>query len=447
MMVQRCSSATVAAAVGIALALAAGVTLRLVWPEDMEYKADEVWTFEHAQDADLSRQVPWVGMRSSVNISNPGMSLWVFIGLRLLSGAETPPELVRAVQVANCLALILLVVFILRSIPRNEREPWLWAAALVAVNPLMVLFHRKLWPPCVLPLLTLGLLWGWQRRERFRHALVWGLLGACLGQIHMAGFFFAGGFSLWALLFDRRAVAWKGWFLGSALGALPLLPWLPQLFTHSQDHTSHSGQWLHALEGKFFLRWCTEPFGFGIDYTLGPYFREFLSWPHIAGSPTYLVAAVHLVILAATIFLLVRGAGLLWRQRGRLAERFIGRESPTAFTLSAALWGFGLLMTASCLSIHRHYMIVLFPLECLWVARLALARPDGLRLGRRVLGVLWAAQLVVSVSFLGYIHQTQVIDSEYGPTYHAQQVHRGRAADESMLRSEAGAPVRPSDNH
>jgi hypothetical protein len=412
---------TIGARLGLGLALVAGVFLRLVWAEDMEYKGDEIWTFEHARATDLSREVPVVGMSSSVHVPNPGMSLWVFVALRALSGAETPPELVRAVQVANCLALILLVVFARRAVPRKEREPWLWATALVAVNPLLVLFHRKLWPPCVLPLLVLAMLWGWQGRRRLGPALVWGLVGACLGQIHMAGFFFAGGFALWALLFDRRGVAWRGWLLGSTLGALPLLPWLPYLMSPTPSDVAHTDRWLHALEGKFWMRWCTEPFGLGIDYTLGHHFSDFLRWPHIGGRPTYLIAVFHGVIIAAALFLLVRGARDWWRDRGRWTERFIGRASSTAFTQAAALWGFGLLMTVSCLAIHRHYMIVLFPLECLWVARLALGPRGGISVGRRALVALWVAQFFVSVNFLAYVHQTQRIDADYGPTYRAQQ--------------------------
>jgi hypothetical protein len=379
----------------------------------MEYKADEAWTFEHARAGELG----WVGMPSSVDVPNPGLSLWVFTGLRRLSGADDPPALVRAVQWANCLALVLLVAFAWRCVARGEREAWLWAAALVAVNPLAVLFHRKLWPPCVLPLFTLAMFWGWWRRGRLGPAFAWGLVGALLGQIHMAGFFFAGGFALWALLFDRRGVAWRGWLLGSVLGALPLLPWAAEVLAHPSDRPGNSGRWLHALEGKFWVRWCTEPFGLGSEYTLGPqHFRDFLSYPHLAGRPTFGVAAAHVLIILAAAAVLLRAAAALWRDRRRLRERFVGRGSPTAFTQSAALWGFGLLLTVSAFSIHRHYMIVLFPLECLWVARLAL----GGRLGRGLLGGLWAAQLVVSASLLAYVHDTQRIRSEYGTTYRAQ---------------------------
>ena len=54
----------------------------------------------------------------------------------------------------------------LRKVPVVEREAWLWAIALVAVNPLAVLYHRKLWNPSLFPLLTVCFLWCWWHRQR-----------------------------------------------------------------------------------------------------------------------------------------------------------------------------------------------------------------------------------------------------------------------------------------
>jgi hypothetical protein len=411
------------AVLGIVLALLAGASLRLIWPADIEYKADEAWTFQHSQDAEL----PSLGMSSSVDIPNPGMSLWVFMLLQRLSGAADPPALARAVQLLNVGALVLLAGFAFLYVPRGEREAWLWAAALVAVNPLAVLFHRKIWPPCVLPLLTLAMLYGWWYRQRRGPAFVWGLLGVCLGQIHMAGFFFAGGFILWALLFDRpwsQCVAWRSWLLGSLLGALPMLPWLGHLLTHPSERPINPHRWVHAFELKFWVRWCTESFGLGINYTFGPYFREFLRYPLLGGRPTYLVAVLHSIIAGVAITLMLRAAVQLWRQRQRLGTLWIGRDSASAFTQNAALWGFGLLLTLSCFSIHRHYMIVLFPLEFLWVARLALATDVGrspLRLGRVLLLSLCCAQFLLSANMLAFIHTRQnFAGTEYGIPYGAQ---------------------------
>lgn len=423
---------------GVFLALAVGASLRLIWPNDIEYKADEAWTYEHSREGDL----PWIGMPSSVDIPNPGMSLWVFTLLQRLSGAENPPELARAVQITNILALVLLVGFAWRHVPRGEREPWLWAAALIAVNPLAVLFHRKIWPPCVLPLLTLAMLYGWWYRRRASGAFLWGLLGVCLGQIHMAGFFFAGGFALWALLFDRphhpilspsggedgvmvrERVAWRGWLAGSVLGALPMMPWLFHLFTQPSERPTNPHRWVHAFELKFWIRWFSESFGLGIDYTFGPYFREFQAHPLVLGRPTYLVGMLHWLVAGIALFLLGRSLLFLWRHRQQWRELCIGRASASAFTQSASLWGFGLLLTLSCFSIHRHYMIVLFPLEFLWVARLALgsqATASSLRLGRVLLLSLWLAQFLISANMLSYIHARQdFAGTEYGTPYGAR---------------------------
>jgi hypothetical protein len=408
---------------GIAVALLAGASLRLIWPNDIEYKADEAWTYEHSRGSAL----PWVGMPSSVDIPNPGMSLWAFVILQRISGAEDPPALARAVQITNILALVLLVAFAFRCVPRAEREPWFWAAALVAVNPFAVLFHRKIWPPCLLPLLTLVMLYGWWHRRRPASAFVWGLVGVCLGQIHMAGFFFAGGFALWALLFDRpwrERVAWRSWLAGSALGSLPMLPWFFHLVMHPSERPINLHRWVHACELKFWIRWIGESFGLGIDYTFGPLFREFQGYPLLLGHPTYLVGLLHGLLGLLALVLLGWSLFWLWQQRSRWREHLIGRESPSAFTQNAALWGFGCLLTLSCFSIHRHYMIVLFPLEFLWVARLVLAgrtSASALRVGRVLLMCLWLAQFIISANMLTYIHARQDFAStEYGTPYGAQ---------------------------
>jgi hypothetical protein len=410
-------------ALGIALALLVGASLRLMWPNDIEYKADEVWTYEHSRSSAL----PWLGMPSSVDIPNPGMSLWTFVLLQRLSGAEDPPALARAVQITNILALVLLVGFALRHVARQEREAWLWAAALVAVNPFAVLFHRKIWPPCLLPLLTVAMLYGWWHRRRPAAAFLWGLVGTCLGQIHMAGFFFAGGFALWAFLFDRpwrERVAWRSWLAGSTLASLPILPWVFHLVTHASERPVNLHRWVHACELKFWVRWLGESFGLGIDYTFGPFFREFQSYPSLLGRPTYLVGIAHALLAFLAFFLLGRALFYLWRQRSNWRDLFVGRESDSAFTQNAALWGFGCLLTLSCFSIHRHYMIVLFPLEFLWVARLALGSrvsPSSRRIGRVLLLCLWLAQFVISANMLAYIHTRQdFAATEYGTPYGAQ---------------------------
>src|SRR4051812_14302314 len=140
-----------AAAVGLILALAAGIALRLVWPADMEFKNDEFYTFERTQHVGVSEPWPWTGMSNSADVPHPGMSVWAFVALARLTGAHDPVALNAACMAVNAAALLLLALFIRRVVPPTEREIWWWALALVAVNPMAVLFHRKIWPPSMLP--------------------------------------------------------------------------------------------------------------------------------------------------------------------------------------------------------------------------------------------------------------------------------------------------------
>src|SRR5262249_47746474 len=130
---------------GLLTALLLGGVLRLLWGQDIEFKEDEAWTFDRTQRVGDAEPCPWVGMPSSAGFPNPGMSLWVFLVLGKVTAAQDPVDLARAVQILNVTALACLVLFILRAVPRPEREAWLWAAALAALNPLSVLAQRKIW--------------------------------------------------------------------------------------------------------------------------------------------------------------------------------------------------------------------------------------------------------------------------------------------------------------
>ncbi len=402
----------------------AGALLRLAWVEDMEYKGDERWTFERTQNVGRSESLPWLGMSTSYELRHPGGTVWVFVALGKLCGVQEPLGLGRACQGLNVLAILLLVLFAFGVVPAQQREPWLWAAALVSVNPLAVLLHRKIWPPSVIPAFTLLLVFCWWYRDRRLGAFAWGLVGGFIGFLYPAAMFLAAGFALWALLFDRQRVRWLPWLAGSAVGALPLVPWFCYVWSAMGTQPISQRRWTHLVEGKFWFRWLTEPFGISLQYSLGDDFLDFLRYPLVGGQATYLVGLLHAVIGLAAIVLLGRLAWALWGQRGQWRQLWIGR-SATAFTQNACLWGFGLVFTATLLPIHRHYMCITFPLMFLWLARAGLAEHGSwlgsLKTGRRLLATVCVVQLLISVSFLGYIHANQrTIRGDYGLPYAAQ---------------------------
>jgi hypothetical protein len=288
-----------------------------------------------------------------------------------------------------------------------------------SVNPLAVLFQRKIWPPSVFPLFTLVFLAGWWHRHRGWGAFVWGLMGACLGQINMAGFFFAAGFVLWALLFERKAVAWWSWLGGSFLGTIPLIPWLPYLI-----RDPHLPGEL-VLRFKFWSNWVTEPFGLGLKYSLGKQFQDFLRYPLVDGQPSYFVMLLHVAVAVIGAVVIGRALWRMWQERWLWGDFVVGRRSSTGFTLSSAFWGYGLLFAASGLPFHRHYLIVTFPLMFVWVAWLALL-PDrehqgqAAALGRCLLAALCILEGLLTLNFLYYIHLNHgAILGDYGLAYGA----------------------------
>jgi hypothetical protein len=402
------------AAVALGAALVLGVILRLVWPGDMEYKGDEIFLFHHATG---SNPYPWVGQTSGVGTSNPGMGIWVYSLMAQGLHLDSPVQLVRGVIVLNVLALVALAVFALKVVPPRQREPWLWGTALLAVNPLAVLFSRKLWIQSVLPPFVIAMLFAWWRRGHRGGAFAWGVLGAWLGQIHMTGFFFAGAFAAWTALYDRRSARWRWWFVGSVLGALTLVPWLVHVLSH-QGAPMRS--LTNSIQPRFWAFWISYPLGFNLLTSFGTDSWKLLAWPTVDGTSLYICAITFVVILVVGITIAVEAFALTIWPRRRKPERPIGgTASDTSLAIRASVLGYGLLITASGVLIYRHYLIVAFALPFVTIAVAALLRPSR---GRRLLTVLVVAQAALSVQYLTYVHvRGGAPGGDYGVAYDHQK--------------------------
>jgi hypothetical protein len=421
------------AGIALILALVAGAALRLAYPTDIEYKADERWSFEQTRTVLEGGPWPALGLPTSVGGRQPGLSVWVFVALGWISGARTPPELARAVEVTNSLALFALVLFAWLSVPQPAREAWLWGAALWAANPIAVTYERKIWSPSVLPLLAVGLIAAWWHRRGWIASLLFGAIAALMSQIHVVALLLAVALFLWGFAEDRRSFRWSALALGGVLGALPALPWLLSVLRGGGPHV----QWRILPLLYFFPRWFVQPFGFSVAYTLGKRrLLAFLAWPMIGGVPTYLSGLAHAALAAAMIVLYARAvAAIRSGPRPHLSTLFLG-EDPTGRVMRAAFWGYGGLLSLLTLigfGAERHYMIFIAPVMALWVARLAAFPGDGhfTRTARALLAVSCVGQLFVSALVLNYIHHAEVMNAPYGATWAAQQ--KGLAPSPPLL--------------
>jgi hypothetical protein len=136
----------------LAAALLLGAVYRLLWGGQIEYKLDEAWLYRLVADHCTRGDWAELGRPSSQNVRVPGLRVWVFYPLGHLFGVGEPTGLARGVQCCGIAAVVLMVLFAWRCVPVAERESWLWAAALISLNPVAVIYQRKLWPPCMLPL-------------------------------------------------------------------------------------------------------------------------------------------------------------------------------------------------------------------------------------------------------------------------------------------------------
>ena len=128
----------------VAAALAAGGVFRLFYPGAIEYHGDEQFSFYHVVSALHGAPWPPLGMTMSIGGPNPGMSVWIFILLGLVGRPTSPVGLAEGVQALSIVALAGFTLFALRAVPREQREPWLWGAALWAVNPIAIVYERKI---------------------------------------------------------------------------------------------------------------------------------------------------------------------------------------------------------------------------------------------------------------------------------------------------------------
>ena len=383
----------------VAFALLLGIVLRLAFAHDIQYLGDEAWTFRHVDDA--RNGLPWatLGMPSSRGVQNAGMSVWVFIFLGTIGQASTPAGLTRCVAVAAILANVLMLaipLYLLKD--EKERKAWLWAFVLCATNPILVFIERKIWAQSVLPVFQVAMIIAWMRREKHAGAFVWGLIGALVGQIHMAGFFFVpalAGFT--RLRSPPGRTRWLSWFLGSAVGALPALPWMLYLL-HDRPPAAPSAWWLR-FRLEFYQYFFSDPSGLCSSYIVERDWGALMRYPTIGGHPTYLVAVAHLVLAVATGVIAYRALSYGWARRREPKELVLGDRSDTGILVASALVGMGALMTLPSISIHRHYMLALFPLPYVWTARAALRGPDA----GRWLGMLFGGTLVVSIGLLSFI--------------------------------------------
>ncbi|MDB9786749.1 hypothetical protein OAB57_01475 [Bacteriovoracaceae bacterium] len=393
------------------LMIICGIGLRTIFPADMEWKADEKLMHYFTTQASERGEWPLVGMTNSKKMHNPGLSVWVFIAGSKIFGTS-PLDLVRFVQWSNILALLIIFGVAFTCKPR-EREIWLWTAALLAVNPTAIILARKIWAQSILPLFVIVFLCGQWRRHTTIGSFIFGIVGATIGQVHMAGFFLAFTSYVGVIFFQREK--WKvfPWILGNMIGALGLIPWIIKLQSFHPNGPS-SIQLKYLFQFKFFRYFIERSSGFGLKDNMGDHFVDFLKYPMIKGYSSYLGGL--LVGLSVVTSLFVAVLCLRWvysAVKGKYWRKIPLKESYQEFMLTGVLMT-GILFSIFCISFQESYLLVIYPLSFMVIVW----RIMNHRWHRRILVMIIGTQCLLSVLFLSFVHENEGLPrGDYGASY------------------------------
>ncbi len=173
-------------ALGLAAILLLAAVLRLGWPRVSEFKRDEANMARAALDVARGRDLPLLGLSSSVNIPNSPASVYLFAPPFVLS--RDPTFAVLWVGALNVLAVALTWALVRRFYGAGAA----WVAGLLyAASPWAAIFSRKIWaqdllPPFIVAAVLLGLLGALEDR-RWGRRLHLPMLALAV-QIHYAAF-------------------------------------------------------------------------------------------------------------------------------------------------------------------------------------------------------------------------------------------------------------------
>jgi 4-amino-4-deoxy-L-arabinose transferase-like glycosyltransferase len=170
----------------LALILLVAAILRMGAPGITEFKRDEGNLAQLALDMAHGRNLPLLGLSSSVNVPNPPISVYLFAVPFVFSDSPIPATLFVG-------ALNVIAVGLAGALARRYYGPVaaITAAVLYAVSPWAVIYSRKIWaqdllPPFVVATVFTGLL-GYGEGKRWARWAHWPLLAITV-QIHYGAF-------------------------------------------------------------------------------------------------------------------------------------------------------------------------------------------------------------------------------------------------------------------
>lgn len=385
----------------------AGSILRLIFPYDIEYKADQILMLDWIHEFKNYGHFREIGMMSGGNVYNFGLGVWIFYLLGYI--ADTPVGLTMLIAFINVIALFVFYYFVDKKVEAENKELWFLSIALLSVSIIPIIISRNIWIQSVLPIFSVTIwMFYWSDISKFSNAFFLSLLLVLIGQIHLSGLFLFIAFStilLYLYIKKYRQIHVPGYLIGIAIGIIPMIPLFIYLINHPQINPS-SGfgnlidvriLWFHIFDGL----------GLDIFYTLESDTFMFFKYPRWFDHYTYINGFLYFLLLLISI------AGIVFFTQSLIKKQIAfasWTKSRTAQFLISCFLTY-LLMYLLKVRIYSHYFVITYPF--IQLLAIGLFR----RKYKWVYGLI-LINLLLSIHFMVFIHNTGgTANSYYGWTY------------------------------
>ncbi len=383
----------------IPLAILVSIIFRIIWPMDMEWKADEILMHKLAMDAVNSGTWPMLGMQSGGGIINAGFSVWPFAIFYMIN--PSPVFMGVCVQCLNIISIFIFILCIYKS-PFQYRPIMLAGIASWAVAFMPVLFSRKIWAQDLLPFF-IALMWLlYIHRHHYWTLFVLGIVCAFAGQLHLSGFYYSAGIFIIALISKQINVKQLLLFAaGGISGIIAAIPWM-----HAVTHSTESSFALYNFyKFEFWLHSLVDTLGINVFYSLGKDTAVFNQY--------FVFIPVLMAVFIVGVFII--SAIHYIKKLSHLKPDF---NNPIIFTLFAFVIVPGLLLSVSGIPVRSHYLIGAFPFLHIFLMQIMSSVKERWRI------FFITAQASISFLFLFFVHQKQEIKGDYGKTYRQTEARK-----------------------
>jgi hypothetical protein len=402
--------------------IAVGLVLRVWALGAMEFKSDE---FRNILNAYRASRSPWSApllVAEGTSVS-PGAFYYQFLGLPA-SVTTDPVSLTRFIALLNA-AAILGIFLVIREISSSRIA--LWATALFATAPWMIVLSRKIWNPDLLvPFMTITLLVAVSAVRRYARWKVWALAAslALLCQLHL---------SVWLAMVPLvpLALVLPRWRMRSDLfvgAGVFVAVYLATLGPHIDDFIAAFGGRsptaaapnLIRLAGHNILELFRISSGTGFEFLLGR-----LGYAAFAESPTVQAARIGFLLYAG---LVVGGFTLAITRIVRTGRRSL-RSLPDAFVVVLLLMAGSLQLFYLLFRVysppHYHVLVALLPplVVAMLLTRVADRRDNVARIFARVsLVTVLVANVGFMSAFLTFVQtRPEEVGGAYGQPYFVER--------------------------